>query len=127
MELNVKKISYELKNENYLSYLFFECENQQYFTISKTDEDEEVYLELNNQFNGEYFNQDCFNITFLNCRISFSMNLNNKKLLSYLNEHNKNAKLYENIVLIFEPVSVNQFKEMIKVLHDIFNKKFHVI
>lgn len=124
MELKVKNISYELKNEDCLSFLFFECENQQYFTISRLDEDEEVYLELNDQANGEYFDQGCFNITFLNNRISFFMNLNNKKILSYLQEHNKDATLYENTVLIFEPVPIEQFKEMIKVLHDIFDRKY---
>lgn len=52
------------------------------------------------------------------------MNLNNKKILSYLQEHNKDATLYENTVLIFEPVPIEQFKEMIKVLHDIFDRKY---
>ena len=122
MELKVTEISYELDNEDGLSSLFFECEDG-YFTIARMDEDENIYLEKDNQSNGQYFNPDCFEYSFVPERISFSINLNNKRILQYLNENNLDAAMYGNIALLFEPVPPQNFKEMGEVLDKIFDEE----
>jgi len=110
MELNVIEISYELENEEELSALFFKTENG-YFIISRSKEDDKLYLELNDQSNGQYFDPDYFDFSFENGRISFFVNENRTWDLG----------MYQNITLTFEPVEKNKFLEMGDVVEQIFD------
>ena len=121
MELQVTKISYELDNEEGLSYLFFEYDSG-YFSIAKMEEDENIHLEKDDQSNGQYFDPDCFECSFWNGKIRLSINLNNKRILQYLKDNELNADLYGNTVLIFEPVPLEKFKEMSNVMNKIFGR-----
>lgn len=122
MDLNVSDITYTLLDEEGLSYLFFETAHG-YFTISRSEDEKDVYLELDTQTNGEDFDQQCFDIVFLNRKIAFKMDLNNAKLVQYLKEKNKCFELYKEIVLLFNPVSQEKFSEMKKVIDQIFNER----
>ena len=112
MELNVVNISYELDNDEGLSLLYFEYENG-YFTISRLDEDEKIYVELDDQSKGEYIDPDCYEIFFLNKKISFFVDQNRKW----------NLGIYQNITLLFEPLDSDKFKEMKNVLKHIFKNR----
>ena len=121
MDLQVTKISYELDNEESLSYLFFEYDSG-YFSIAKMEKDENIHLEKDDQSNGQYFDPDCFEYSFWNGEIRLSINLNNKRILQYLKDNELNADLYRNTVLIFEPVPLEKFKEMSNVMKKIFGR-----
>ena len=54
MELKVLEISYELDNEEGLNALFFQT-SEGYYTISRLKEEDNLYMELNSQENGKYF------------------------------------------------------------------------
>ena len=121
MEVKVTNISYELDDDEGLNYLYFEYNNG-YFSIAREEEEENIYLEKDDQANGQYFDPDCFEYIFSNGEIRFSIDLNNKRILKYLKENNLSADLYGNTVLIFDPVIPEKFKEMSNVLSRIFNR-----
>ena len=109
MQLNVIDISYELEDEEGLSYLFFKAEDG-YFTISRLVEDEKLYMELNNQSNGEYIDP-----------IYFEYSVRNGKIMFYVNENRTwNLGIYQNITLLFEPISLDVFREIGQVIKKIF-------
>ena len=121
MKLQVTNMSYELDNEDGLNSLFFEYDGG-YFTIARMDEDENIYLEKDDQSNGQYFDPDCFEYNFRNGEMALIINLNNIRILQYLKDNNLNADLYRNITLIFEPVRSERFKEMGNTLDRIFER-----
>ena len=113
MELEVINISYEIENDEGLSYLHFETKDG-YYSISRLDEDDELYMELNEQSNGKYFSPDCFEFDFYNGDISF-----------YVDEDRElDVGIYQNITLKFEPVDIERFKEMGVALEKIFKEFF---
>ena len=120
MELKATNISYELDNEEVLSYLLFEYAGG-YFSIGRMEDDENIYLEKDDQSNGQYFDPDCFEYSFENGELIFSINLDSKRILQYLKDNKLDADLYGNTVLIFDPVPSEKFKEMSNVISRIFN------
>ena len=119
MELNVTNISYELDNEEGLSSIFFEYEGG-YFTIAKMEDEENIYLEKDDQSNGQYFDPDCFEFSLRNGIFSLSINLNNKRIIRYLEDNGLNVDLYGSTALVFEPYTVERLKEISNVLDRIF-------
>ena len=123
MELKVTDITYELDNEDGLSYLLFKYAGG-CFSIGRMEEDENIYniyLEKDDQSNGQYFDPDCFEYFYENGEIELSIDLDSKRILQYLKENNLSADLYGNTVLIFDPVNPEKFKEMSNVISRIFN------
>lgn len=111
MELNVVDISYELEDEEGLSSLFFKT-GDGYFTASRLEEDEKLYLELNDQSNGEYIDP-----------VYFEYSVRNGKMMIYVNENRTwDLGIYQNITLLFEPVSLDEFKKIGQVFKKIFKK-----
>lgn len=109
MELKVLEISYELDNEEGLNALFFQT-SEGYYTISRLKEDEKLYMELNDQSMGEYFEPDYFDCSFRNGRITFHVPDN----------RNWNLGIYQDITLLFSPIDVDLFKAMGQVVKNIF-------
>ncbi len=112
MELEVLEISYEFDNEEGLNALFFQT-SEGYYTISRLKEDDKLYMELDNQSSGEYFDPDYFDCSFRNGRISFCVPDN----------RTWNLGIYQNITLLFSPVNVDKFKKMAMVVRNIFTEK----
>ena len=123
MKLMVKNISYILNDDEGLNSLFFEHENG-YFCISRLNDEDNIYMELNDQSNGEYFEQDIFDSDFSNGKISFKIDLDNKKIIEYLKSNNKKYDSFININIIFKPVEQKMFKIMGEVYKNIFNQLF---
>jgi len=120
MELKVTDITCELDNEDGLSYLLFKYAGG-YFSIGRMEEDENIYLEKDDQSNGQYCDPDCFEYCYENGEIELSIDLDSKRILQYLKENNLSADLYGHTVLIFDPVNPEKFKEMSNVISRIFN------
>ena len=120
MELKVTNITCELDNEDGLSYLLFQYAGG-YFSMGRMEDDENIYLEKDDQSNGQYFDPECFEYCYENGEIELSIDLDSKRILQYLKENNLSADLYGNTVLIFDPVLPEKFKEMSHVISRIFN------
>jgi hypothetical protein len=108
MILDVTNISYELNNSG-LNLLLFEHKTG-YFKISRLKRDELLYVELNNPSNGKYIHPDCYELTCFNKEISFYVSENRTWELG----------IYQNISLLFNPVNIEKFKEIGKVIDGIF-------
>ncbi len=122
MKYQVEKITCELNDEDGISYVHFETV-EGYLTISRSSEDTDVYFELDDQSYGEYFLKDCFEVVFFNGKVTFSINLNNKRVVSYLQGNNKNYEKYKLIELEFEPLSKEQFLSIVNTYREIFRIK----
>jgi len=120
MESKVTNISCELENEDGMSYLLFKYTGG-YFSIGRMEDDENIYLEKDDQSNGQYFAPDCFEYYYENGEIQLSIDLESKRIWQYLKDNNLNADLYGNTVLIFDPVIPEKFKEMSNIISRIFN------
>lgn len=59
MELSVKRMTWELDNEEELSFLAFEWEDG-YFTLSRKTGAEMLCLEMNDPANSQLIDPDCF-------------------------------------------------------------------
>lgn len=112
MELKVLEISYELDNEEGLNALFFQT-SEGYYTISRLKEEDDLYMELNSQENGEYFNTEYFEFSVRNGYISFNVPEN----------RNWDLGIYQNITLVFSPVNIEEFKRISMVIRNIFTGK----
>ena len=111
MELNIIDISYELEDEEGLNYLHFKTENG-YFTICREEGEENLYMELNDQANGEYISP-----------IYFEYSVRNGRIMFYVNENRTwNLGMYQNMTLIFEPIDIDKFKKIGTVIKRIFKK-----
>ena len=113
MELEVINISYEIEDDEGLSYLFFKTKNG-YFSLSRLDGEDEIHLELDDQSKGRYFPQDCFDFDFFNEKIVFEID----------EDLDIDAGEYQNITLIFKPIEDYKFKEAGKVLEKIFKERW---
>ena len=120
MELKATKISYELDNEEGLSSVFIEYDNG-YFTVARMEDEENIYIEKDDQANGEYWERDCFEISLRNGTFVVSMNLNNKKLLKYIEDNGLKVDLYCNTSIAFEPISTEDFMKLSSVVKRIFS------
>jgi hypothetical protein len=109
MELQVETISFELDNDEGLNSLCFKYDKG-YFTIARSFDEGEIYLEFDDQSNGEYFDKDIFEYEFTNGNILFAIDLNNLRIIKYLKESCKKSELYARINLHFETVDPEQFK-----------------
>ena len=67
MELFVKRMAWELDNDDGLSCLFFELEDG-YFTLSRKTGTEALRLEMNDPANGQLIDPDCFEYALDNTR-----------------------------------------------------------
>lgn len=107
MELKVTNISFCAKDDDELSYIHCTTTNG-YYSICKSSKDEQLYVELNDPSNGQYFYPDYFEYDIENGKVSF-----------YVNENRKwNLGIYQNITLIFEPI--DNYKELVKTIEKIF-------
>ena len=120
MELKATKISYELNNEEGLSSVFIEYNNG-YFTVARMEDEENIYIEKDDQANGEYWERDCFELSLRNGVLVISMNLNNKKLLKYIEDNELRADLYSNTNITFEPIPPDEFTKLSGVIKRIFS------
>jgi len=121
VKLEITNICCESNNDEGLKSLFFEYIGG-YFTIAGTDDDNNIYIEKDDQSNGQYFDPDYFEYSFINGEIKLYMNLDDKKTLQYLKNNNLNANLYGSIILTFAPVSLAEFDEMNKIIKWLFKK-----
>lgn len=112
MELNVINISYELDNEEGLNSLFFKTSDG-YYTIARIKEDDKLYMELNNQESGKYFDPEYFDCSTRNGYISFHVPEN----------RNWNLGIFQNIALLFTPVSIDEFRKISYVIRNIFTER----
>ena len=120
MELKATKISYELNNEEGLSSVFIEYDNG-YFTVARMEDEENIYIEKDDQANGEYWECDCFEISLRNGMFVVSMSLNNKKLLKYIEDNGLRVDLYCNTSITFEPIPTEDFMKLSSVVKRIFS------
>ena len=112
MEFKVLEISYELDNEEGLNALFFQT-SEGYYTISRLKEEDNLYMELNSQENGKYFDTDYFDCSVRNGCISFNVPEN----------RNWDLGIYQNITLLFSPVNIDEFKRISMVVRNIFTER----
>jgi hypothetical protein len=123
MELMVKKVEWELDNhaesDTGMNSVFFHLDKG-YFMIARTNDDDEVYLELNDHENGECYKPNIFDIDFKNGKLSLKINLENKSIVNYLKRNKKQAGMYEQIILSFKKIEDNKFVEIMAVLKIIF-------
>ena len=103
MELKVLEISYELDNEEGLNALFFQTSEGYY----------NLYMELNSQENGKYFDTEYFDCSVRNGCISFNVPEN----------RNWDLGIYQNITLLFSPVNIDEFKRISMVVRNIFTER----
>ena len=80
MELFVKRIAWELDNDDGLSCLFFELEDG-YFTLSRKTGTEALRLEMNDPANGQLIDPDCFEYALDNTRFRLNIVQNDRKVL----------------------------------------------
>ena len=78
MELSVKRMTWELDNEEELSFLAFEWEDG-YFTLSRKIGAEALRLEMNDPANGQLIDPDCFEYALDNT--SFCLNSGSIKIV----------------------------------------------
>lgn len=112
MELKILEISYELDNEEGLNALFFQT-SEGYYTISRLKEEDKLYMELNSQVDGKYFDTEYFDCSVRNGYISFHVPEN----------RNWDLGMYQNITLLFSPVSIDEFKRISMVVRNIFTER----
>ena len=119
MELFAKRMTWELDNEEELSFLAFEWEDG-YFTLSRKTSVEMLRLEMNDPANGQLIDPDCFEYAVDNTRFRLNIVRNNRKVLRYLEEHHINTELYGEIVLHYTPFSKPEFETVSAVIHRLF-------
>lgn len=109
MELSVKRMTWELDNEEELSFLAFEWEDG-YFTLSRKTGAEALRLEMNDPVNSQLIDPDCFEYALDHTSFRLNIVRNNRKVLRYLEEHHINTELYGKIVLHYTPLSKTELK-----------------
>ena len=119
MELSVKRMTWELDNEEELSFLAFEWEDG-YFTLSRKTSVEMLRLEMNDPANGQLIDPDCFEYAVDNTRFRLNIVRNNRKVLRYLEEHLINTELYGEIVLHYTPLGKPQLESLSAVMLRLF-------
>ncbi len=119
MELNVKNISYAINDDEGLTYMHFDIDDG-YFSLSRLDGDDNVYLERDNQSNGQYITPDCFEFSLENTYFHLYMNLNNNRLLKYIAENKVNVELYGDTTLIYALMEKEQLLNFGEVIEKLF-------
>ena len=109
MELFANRMSWELDNEEGLSFLSFEWEDG-YFTLSRKTGTEALRLEMNDPANGQLIDPDCFEYALDHTSFRLNIVRNNRKVLRYLEEYHINTELYGKIVLHYAPLSKTELK-----------------
>jgi hypothetical protein len=113
MEHDVLNLFIQVDDEDGVNSLFFEYSNG-YFSISKIDEDEELYIEFDDQSNGFYSSIDFVQYCYTNGEIEF---LFDEELI-------KKHTIFKKITLYFQPLNNKKFEDFKKVLKNIFPIKF---
>jgi len=110
MKQKVTNLSIQLDDEDGVNSLFFEY-NDGYFTISRMDEDEDLYIEMNDQSNGFYSSIDFVQYCYENGEIEFFFD---EELIEKYN-------IIKDITLYFQPLDNNKFEDFKKTLKNIFS------
>ena len=123
MEFIVKKIDFRVDDfedsDDGMTSLLFVMDNG-YFMIARTNDDDEVYFELNDPENGETFEPNIFDIDFRNGKLSLKINLKNKDIVKYLKKNNKQARMYEKMTLLFDELKENKFLKVLNIINRMF-------